>query len=423
MVLRNFEGHADLSLDMGKITVLIGPTASDTSAVLRALALLKSVLEGRKPEHPTGSGRAGGRPANGNVDCNANIGVTGRRTVAAGGSDEIGTRFSYRMALDKSSSPVGMDASVDVWCGPPAEGPGTVRLEHSLSQGVGEALVFSARGHDSPTPARVDGMFAPSIQADLADGESARAFDDMFREGWYFGSLLGGLRQDLFSWGSAPASGRTVGERADHDQEAPVPAGHRGGDLPPEKMLGVLKEMGLVGTSTHTVPASGGQSVHIAPWSAMRGMYDTVANGQIESGRPISVLSAIVHSPRGSVVTVEEPEIHLDPTAQVGLAKIMVRQTMQEDKQIVFTTHSDHLLYPLLAYIENKDHPMGPEDVVIHCFGARLSEATSDAERLRINEYGQIRGGLKGFWDVDMKAMDEIVHEDNGLQVHFGAAL
>lgn len=42
--LRNFDGHADLSIDVRKITVLIGPTASGMSAVLRGLALLKSVL-------------------------------------------------------------------------------------------------------------------------------------------------------------------------------------------------------------------------------------------------------------------------------------------------------------------------------------------------------------------------------------------
>ena len=123
------------------------------------------------------------------------------------------------------------------------------------------------------------------------------------------------------------------------------------------------------------------------------------------------MLAALAHSPRGSVVAVEEPEIHLDPAAQVGLAKIMVRQAVEEDKQIVFTTHSDHLLYPLLAYVEKKGHPLGPGDVAIYHFGGGGQGAASGARRLCISEHGQVRGGLEGFWDVDMRAMCEIVRE------------
>lgn len=179
--LRNFDGHADLSIDVRKITVLIGPTASGMSAVLRGLALLKSVLEGRGPEHPSGSGPDAGQPAGGDADRNASIRVGGHSMIAAGGSGEIGTRFSYRMALDKSLSPTGMDASVDVCFGSSAADQGAVRLEHSLSQGVGKALVFGAEGSGgAPVPARSDGLFAPCIRADLAGGDAAKAFDCMF---------------------------------------------------------------------------------------------------------------------------------------------------------------------------------------------------------------------------------------------------
>ena len=42
--LRNFKGHASLDLDMGRITVLIGPTGSGKSTVLQALGMLHSAL-------------------------------------------------------------------------------------------------------------------------------------------------------------------------------------------------------------------------------------------------------------------------------------------------------------------------------------------------------------------------------------------
>ena len=390
--MRNFEGHADLSLDMGKITVLIGPTASDTSTVLRALALLKSVLEGRKPEHPSGSGPDVGQPAGGDADRNASIWVGGHSTIAAGGSGEIDTRFSYRMALDKSLSPTGMDASVDVCFGSSAAGQGAVRLEHSLSQGVGKALVFGAEGSGgAPVPARSDGLFAPCIRADLAGGDAAKAFDCMFGGGWYFASLLGGLRYVPLPWAAPPR--------------------YRGGDSPPpEKVSSLLEEVGL-GRIATSIAAAGGEGGGAGREQDMQRVPGTVAGTGLDTRRPRAALAALAHSSQVSTVAIEEPEIHLDPAAQVALSKIMVRQAVEEDRQVIFTTHSDHLLYPLLAYVEKKGHPLGPDDVAIHCFGVDGCGEAACAERLRINEHGQVRGGIKGFWDVDMRAMDEIVRE------------
>ena len=362
------------------------------SAVLRALALLKSVLEGHRSEHPSGSGPDAGQPAGGDADRNASIRVGGHSMIAAGGSGEIDTRFSYRMALDKSLSPTGMDASVDVCFDSSAAGQGAVRLEHSLSQGVGKALVFGAEGSGgAPMPARSDGLFAPCIRADLAGGDAAKAFDCMFSGGWYFATLLGGLRHVPLPWATPPR--------------------YRGGDSPPpEKVSSLLEEVGL-GRIAASIAAAGGEGGGAGRGQDMRRVPGTVAGTGPGTSRPRTVLAALAHSSRGSIVAIEEPEMHLDPAAQVALSKIMVRQAVEEDRQVIFTTHSDHLLYPLLAYVEKKGHPLGPDDVAIHCFGADGRGEASGAERLRINEHGQVRGGLRGFWDVDMRAMDEIVRE------------
>ena len=174
VALHNFEGHADLSLDMGKITVLIGPTGSGKSSVLRALALLKCILGGRVPEPPGGAGRAPRQPAGGDAERNSSVKVEGRRAVATCGNGEIDTRFSYRMAFDRFLYPTGADAAVDACCGQQAAGPDAVRLEHSLSHGVGRARVFGAAERGSqPVPARTDGLFTPRIRADLGGGKTA----------------------------------------------------------------------------------------------------------------------------------------------------------------------------------------------------------------------------------------------------------
>ena len=87
---------------------------------------------------------------------------------------------------------------------------------------------------------------------------------------------------------------------------------------------------------------------------------------------------------------------------------IIARHAAEEGKQVAFTAHSDHLLYPLLAYVEKKGYPLANGDAAIHYFDTDESVEMAGAERLAINGRGQVQGGLKGFLDAGMNAVDGI---------------
>lgn len=157
----------------------------------------------------------------------------------------------------------------------------------------------------------------------------------------------------------------------------------------------MAEEIGIGRVVERYMSAEGG-------WAGMAGP-DSGAGGLA------CMLAALACSPRGSVVVIEEPEVHLDPAAQARLVGVIVRQVVEDGKQVVFTTHSDHLLYPLLAYVKKEGCPLGCGDVSMHYFEADESGGSAGAERLDINEHGQIEGGLRGFWDADMKAMGELL--------------
>ena len=236
----------------------------------------------------------------------------------------------------------------------------------------------------------------------------------MFGSGEYFRSLLDGLWHVPFS--RVVTSDRLPLEYGasimspDRTQAAASLLSHISTDnLILEKISSMVKEVGLKKIAMRTIPVQRDEKNMLALDFLGKGSCNTITHEGSGLNQLATMFAILAYSPRGSVVTIEEPEIHLDPAAQARLMKIIVGQAIDEDKQVVFTTHSDHLLYPLLAYVKKKDCPLSCDDIAMHYFDTDESGAVAGVERLDINEHGQIRGGLRGFWDADMKAMGEVL--------------
>lgn len=116
-------------------------------------------------------------------------------------------------------------------------------------------------------------------------------------------------------------------------------------------------------------------------------------------------LLALVKAPEGSLVGIEEPENHLHPRAQAGLCDVFVDIATHEDKQLILTTHSEHILMGLLTAVANGQ--LRPNDLAVYEF--RREDDSARAERLEVNEYGQIAGGLKGFLEADLDEIGELI--------------
>lgn len=118
----------------------------------------------------------------------------------------------------------------------------------------------------------------------------------------------------------------------------------------------------------------------------------------------VILLLALVKAPEGSLVGIEEPENHLHPKAQAGLCDVFVDIATREDKQLILTTHSEHILMGLLTAVANGQ--LRPNDLAVYAF--RREDDSARAERLEVNEYGQIAGGLKGFLEADLDEIGEL---------------
>jgi predicted ATPase len=111
---------------------------------------------------------------------------------------------------------------------------------------------------------------------------------------------------------------------------------------------------------------------------------------------PVLVLLAVASE--GDTVVLEQPEIHLHPAVQSGLADIILETALVRNVQIILESHSEHLLSRLQRRIAeaklSKNVEVKAADVALY-FCSYGSQA-SNIDELEIDEFGNIRN-----WPAD----------------------
>jgi predicted ATPase len=116
----------------------------------------------------------------------------------------------------------------------------------------------------------------------------------------------------------------------------------------------------------------------------------------------LTLITQLFWSKPGSVIMIEEPEISLHIEAQLEVPK-MFSDAIKEGKQVIVTTHSEHLILALKPLIVNGE--LKPEDVAIWHF-EKTKEGTK-AERLNLTDKGIVEGWIPSY----VKAEKEIIKE------------
>ena len=103
---------------------------------------------------------------------------------------------------------------------------------------------------------------------------------------------------------------------------------------------------------------------------------------------------------------IEEPEVHLHPKAQADLASVLVEEAKADSKQIMMTTHSEHVAGRLLTLMA--EGKLSPEEVAIYSF-EKDEDGVCSAQEIEVTEHGQVVGGLKSFFETDLDEMRRFV--------------
>lgn len=108
----------------------------------------------------------------------------------------------------------------------------------------------------------------------------------------------------------------------------------------------------------------------------------------------LPVLVLCFYVPEGSTVILEQPEIHLHPIAQAGLADFFIDAWKKRKVQILLESHSEHLLRRLQRRIA--EETLCKDDVAL--FFCSADDGASRLDELEVNPFGNIANWPRDFF-------------------------
>jgi predicted ATPase len=108
--------------------------------------------------------------------------------------------------------------------------------------------------------------------------------------------------------------------------------------------------------------------------------------------------------PEGSIILLEQPEIHLHPSVQAGLADVFIDAMKTRNVQIVLESHSEHLLRRLQRRVA--EETIKPADAALYF--CRATDDGSQLTGLDVDLYGSIRNWPKDFFGDEFGEMAAI---------------
>ena len=118
----------------------------------------------------------------------------------------------------------------------------------------------------------------------------------------------------------------------------------------------------------------------------------------------LPVLVLCYYVPEGSIILLEQPEIHLHPSAQSWLADVFIEAVKYRNIQIILESHSEHLLRRLQRRIAEEEIS-ADKTALYFC---RMENSASHIEQLDIDLFGNIRNWPKDFFGDELGELSKM---------------
>jgi predicted ATPase len=258
-----------------------------------------------------------------------------------------------------------------------------------------------------------DEVVAYHQNADFVQALNLR-HEKLFRLLCYLGPLRTKAER-LYSWtGIEPESVGYAGENTVAAilaaRNRKISLGYKRAVKPFEEIIALkLKEMGLI--EEFKVNPISEQRQEYEVKVRTKGSRDWVDLPDVGFGisQVLPVLVQCLYAPPGSVILMEQPEIHLHPHAQSALADVMIDVINSRENgadrniQLIIETHSEHFLRRLQRRIA--------EDIVpqekVSAYFANIAKTPATLEPLEIDMFGNIQNWPETFFGDEMGDITE----------------
>ena len=384
--LENFKGFKNADVEFGRVTVFIGPNGTGKSSISQALTLLR---QSRGSSQLTISGplinlgtfddvltkgvlkREIGISISVSVGTNVHFGITS------------GASYSYSASFDPNL--ISFDASInkgknEFLVGMLRMGRRDVLPEEVISYAGEEKLVLKlGPGTEVANPIVVIGHSWPKDLNSIGQkfDRQTRAYLSAISEllgKTYCVPAIRGLDQPEYALGAESKIDFAAGNNA----EVATAFVYAGRDI--ERTISRWTKS-ITGSDIDgsVIP---NRRVTIRSYAAAGGI--PVIGDGFGTNQLVQFLLTLAIIPNQSVLSIEEPEIHLHPKAQKNLCDILLEVAKEQDKQIILSTHSQYILFGFVEAVRNKK--LKKDELAIYYFEDKGKEPS----RVVQDEYGDI---------------------------------
>jgi hypothetical protein len=227
--------------------------------------------------------------------------------------------------------------------------------------------------------------------------EMIKAYEDLFQNTYYLAPLREYPKRTYLWSGESPQDVGKYGELT----VAALLASHKKDTKVEISVAKALKDLGLIhGFRLNRItPNRGDYEILVQKSPNSAEVLITDVGFGVSQVLPILVLC--YYAPKGATLIFEQPEIHLHPSVQAGLADIFIEVIKTRNIQIIIESHSEHLLRRLQRRMAEEKDGFTNDDAALY-FCKMNDQGDSELVTLDIDDYGNICNYPEGFFGDEM---------------------
>lgn len=236
-------------------------------------------------------------------------------------------------------------------------------------------------------------------------GQLEAEYESMMDSIFYLGPLREYPRREYPWSGASPTD---VGRRGERTVEAILSATLRGEtrNLGPkthhksfQEMIAYwLKQLGLISDFRIEEIGSGANLYRAVVKRDAQSPSALLTDVGFGVSQVLPALVLLYYVPEGSVVLMEQPEIHLHPSVQSGLADVILQVAKNRNLQVVVESHSEHMLRRFQRRVAEEKF----ESNLVNLYFCDSKNGNSELVDLDLDIFGEIRNWPDNFFGDEM---------------------